>query len=690
MRILAFLLLASVASAGTNIPLGDLNATSDRFPQWYPADVAEQNYFDAKDWPEYDASCENAPCPSGRQGYKDAPGNPMGGCAAVDPADNGGQDWSQLNCIIGAAPSQSVIFLPNGVYDAGNVNGNVFKISRGNVVLRGESNSLTIMQGASYNTNGDVNVGWVNGCGWSKYTDNETCGATVLSVSSSNHRPDPDINWTAGFEQEDTVVTLADASSFNVNDWIELGVRSAHEHCQSILQYPPYLDNQGQPNPNKNSEISLTHIAQVASKNGNQITLDRGLRMTYPDGSCRSNGYALKMSTIENIGIENVNMTTDSSITQSDIDNGAFLAIGPGVMHSWMVGNHLNRSESNVVNCRFNSRNWFQGNKLSNYGRIGEPFNTSAISPNGGCVDNVWENNAFSDAQVGFYLVQGPEGNVIAYNYYRAGSPPWGSGERFAMNHGFYSRETLIEGNDTNLHTVVTDRWWGENGPRHTAYRNRHVKKPGAVTEWEWQIGTNQDRSGDWDSGSYVNIIGNIAKYFYTTGPPGGGNDPSRFPSDVLQNGWDIDGGRDNDGKLPFMHLEKNVFIDEVYGWTMISPNSQTNCGTGQGLCPAGTPTANGGVFGTNVAGSSAPAGWSNDTIPHSLYRDANPPSWWCQEACDWADVHNGIGAWGDDFDGTLCKLPAELLYSGGTCTPMTAAPPSSLGGVVLKGVVRH
>ena len=67
---------------------------------------------------------------------------------------------------------------------------------------------------------------------------------------------------------------------------------------------------------------------------------------------------------------------------------------------------------------------------------------------------------------------------------------------------------------------------------------------------------------------------------------------------------------------------------------------------------------------------------WASLAIPDSLYR-SSVPSWWCEEACDWAG-ETGIGAFGDDFDNSanLCKLPAQIRSEGGTCTPLGGQQP--------------
>ena len=66
-----------------------------------------------------------------------------------------------------------------------------------------------------------------------------------------------------------------------------------------------------------------------------------------------------------------------------------------------------------------------------------------------------------------------------------------------------------------------------------------------------------------------------------------------------------------------------------------------------------------------------SPSAWDAFQGPDSLYLGSKP-SWWCNEACPF-DLVGGIGAFGDDMtpgqEANLCKLPAQILHEGGTCT---------------------
>jgi hypothetical protein len=272
---------------------------------------------------------------------------------------------------------------------------------------------------------------------------------------------------------------------------------------------------------------------------------------------------------------------------------------------------------------------------------------------------------------------------------------------------------------------MAADHWWGLNGPGIFMHRNRVVG-----TGSQSNIGVNRDKAGQWGIASDLIFIGNTSYYFYgdpptSSGFPGSLNqthdiDGPRNSCDAGgQCTWNSDcvgaGGQElcdhycvndptiscnvtNDcisvggacsrynGEVSDMHVEKNLWRntttcdgDHECGWQLASAVPTTSGRTQDWYLPAGSGTHCGTVSGpndcafdnggSNEGATSPPAGWATDSVPHSFYRSSEP-FWWCQEACAWDDVHNGIGAWGDDFGGTLCKLPAQIMAEAGTCTP--------------------
>ena len=362
------------------------------------------------------------------------------------------------------------------------------------------------------------------------------------------------------------------------------------------------------------------------------------------------------------IGIENLHLTTDpATLPQNKIGNGRSAFSMGGIVDSWAVGNHVERFEDEIVRLQYSARIWIQGNILQDFCYDSSSgYNTEGLLLARAAVDNVIENNYGTDYCLFSKMNGGPEGNVYAYNYLPHGNPIW-STERVFMNHGMYTREMLFEGNDMDHRLLMADHWWGPNGPRNTAYRNR-VRGTGRNSS----IITNRDKSGPWLTADQLNIIGNIAAYYFQS--PGSS---SGFP-DSLHSASDIDNFTTN------MWIEKNVFRDDSTCEDDPTPN---RCGfhiddaEASSQCGSAPCSAAGGDPGDNAGGDANPPAWDGDDVPHSLYRGQAAPSWWCQEACAWNDVHQGIGAWGDDFGGTLCKLPAQIMAEGGTCTAIGGGP---------------
>lgn len=663
MRALALLLIAT--SAAQAVSLGDLDIDPTRIPKWNPATEAEASYEAAKSWPVYDAT--------------DPADMTLLGCGVADPADDQGKDWQAIDCALDNAPDSSVLYLPAGTYDMGEDNYQAISISRSNVVLRCESAASTHLQITGLRGDGTAPTARA-GCG--PLDQDAQCGAMVVSVGTNFEGAT--VDWTGGYTEDATTITVSNSGDFDVYGWILLSIPNADPDCEKLMPVPV--------KDAKNNARGLNHIAKIKGIFGNQITLDVGLRMDYTiDAGCTDSATARPYTPISGIGVENCHMVTLPTVDQDSLKNDAFAHFGAGTVESWFVGNTLERGEAGMFYFTQAARNWFQGNTIKNYGRIDKYYNTRGVSPKTGAVDNVIENNVWKDFVVGVYLFQGPEGNVIAYNYMRFGSPPgpWNP-ERALFNHGLYTRANLFEGNDTDGKIVSGDAIWGSQGPRNTSFRNRAV---GADSNPNAAIVINRDGAeGTFILGDRVNWIGNHAAFYYATSETVVG-----FPDSLMA--WhDFDGEGNADSPIVTnMHVEKNMFRNtdtctndptpNRCGFHQDTPRPDTSCGTaeGPGDCSGGT--------GDNAGGDAAPASWASDVIPHSLYRPGTAPSWWCQEACEWDDVHNGIGAWGDDFGDDLCELPAQIMAEGNPCTPVPE-PAHWLGTlaclITLAFIARH
>lgn len=617
---------ATGGSPPTKPGLGDLTVDPSRIPEFHPFD--ETVYHEAKNWPEIDATCTSAPCASGR-----APMPASWGCSPANPAANGQQDATKIDCAVDHADPKTVVWLPKGTYEMGafGASPKALTMSKSNIVLRCEDPKQTtfmIFDRKQRHQCKDENGVW----------NANLCAAMAISIASYDMFG-TEVPWVSGFASGNTQVGVPDANVFAVGDWVMLQMDDARETCALIDSSP----SQANGTPIQYQNV-FNHYGKVVSVSGNTLTIDRGLRMDYTPTNCGAKTVR-KITPIENVGVEGCGFATSTTTPRDTFGKSTAITVASAT-NSWLVGNQFTRFDQDVVRFRVSMRNWFQGNRVDDV--QGTQFNTEGIHIAVGAGDNVLENNVFMTMTVASKQEAGCEGNISAYNYVRAaGAVPR---ERSFFSHGRYVRESLWEGNDIDTELLTSDHWWGRNGPRITIFKNRAVGSTARAT-----ITTNKDKSGAWPVATDLNWIGNTASFFMRTAYCWNG-----FPG-CLQPAHDMD------AQVVNMHVEKNLYRDPL-GFQMDTPEPTTNCGAGVGACPSSNPGPTPSL-GTNAQGTSAPASWSNDQIPHSLYRTTKPPTWWCQEACVWDDVHQGIGAWGDDHTDTLCKLPAQIMAEGGTCT---------------------
>ena len=640
---IASALVASASTAATSIALGSLKIPAQQVANFYPFD--ETVYHQAQSWPEYDVSCTKAPCASGKQPIPAA-----WGCSTPDPAANGFADAGAIDCAVDNAPARSVVWVPNGTYEMGayGAPANAITISRSDVVLRCQDPNRTrfrMFDKRVAHQCKDDSGSW----------NANMCGAMAVSIAAPDMFRNQ-VGWTNGYQAGNTQIGVSSSAGFSTGDWVMLQMDDGRETCELIDSIP----TQAASDPLQRKNV-FNHYAKIVAISGNTLTIDRPLRMDYNVSTCGAKKVTLIVP-IENVGVESCGFETSTSTVRTDFGKAAGLTVAAAA-NSWIVGNHFQRFDQDAVRFRMSMRNWFQGNRIDDV--QGTQFNTEGLHVSSGAADNVIENNAFIQMTVVSKQEAGAEGNISAYNYTRtAGASPR---EKSFFNHGRFVRESLWEGNDVDSEMMTADHWWGRNGARITVYRNRVIgpsSKFAAIT-------TNRDKDGTWPIASDLVWIGNTAPFYMRTAACVNG-----FPGCLGPL-------HDFDDQVDGMHVEKNLYRDP-HGFQIDSPLSTTNCGSGKGSCPSSNPGPSPSL-GTNAEGDRAPATWSGDTIPPSLYRSTTPPTWWCQESCSWADVHAGIGAWGDDFNASsLCKLPAQILFEGGTCTPV---PGSGYSGPPAGGV---
>ena len=552
------------------------------------------------------------------------------GCNA-DVADNSKDDNDDIQAAVNKAQADGgghVIYLPNGHYrmNLSNATDRVM-ITKGNIVIRCESaagTTLEIVDPANDGPERCIVPGSFRPVGF------------CFSGGGSSDTQ----NWTDDYSKGETVLTIANTSAYSSGDWVAVEQNDTQAACGPLISHD---------NSKYNKFMQYAQLVCVdgeacdgttsPSLSSGQIEIDSGLVYDYSSDIC--GGEKIKRwDFMENVGVENCTFQWESKqkAEQGCTDlAGSFLSncdynTSPHVgfrhtVNGWVTGNVFGRSVNAGLLIAGGGRMLVKGNTFKDVNSI--HFNSAPINCNDGCGQNVFENNIFDGTYVGVNFGRGANGNVFAYNYgMQAG------GDRLQMMHGKMARANLMEGNDTDLEMSV-DSTWGSNGPFNTWYRNR-VRSNG---KWKGINSYNSDKFG-----VAPQLIGNWV-----------GNHANAFQK--------LLGGADFDSRNTESWIERNVIRSDKFD---LKPHSTTSCGTGAGdSCP-----------GTNVVESNQSIDLAN--VPDSFYR-SSAPSWWCQEACSW-EGETGIGAFGDDFNQPLCKLPAQIRAEGGVCTPLNSpallAPP--------------
>ena len=279
----------------------------------------------------------------------------------------------------------------------------------------------------------------------------------------------------------------------------------------------------------------------------------------WPTASCSTrrtttcgSKYAQKVSPLSNAGIRNCRFAL-AGTNGSDVHPQAAIAmdgfnkdpaVGIGALsEAWLIGNRFEQYDEDIVLVRLAWRNLIASNIVAN--SYGPEFNTDGFRTHYGTAQNEFVGNAFDSNRVASKQEAGGKLDIWAYNYCR-GHTVSGPQQNCFFSHGRYNGPFLWEGNDSTTNSLLADHWWGRNGARITAYRNRNSKHDGGrfagiVTNRDkcdtgtpnvsWADptvdpcvvdGTN-DGGGDrlqWPIGDQINAIGNVADFLASSAIP--------------------------------------------------------------------------------------------------------------------------------------------------------------------------
>lgn len=628
---------------------GDLEYT--RQTEWYDIcgpdeDGCHFELADTSGWQIYDANCFDSEACTAEAGIK-VPvgvgewGEPCAGftgASGFDLSDNGSHDdGARLECLIseqsgdqtaGGAPAQSILYLRAGTYNFTATATN-FWIDRSELVVRGSTSGGGVIFKSHFSGPAGAFGGGGPMCKDAPHF--LVCGTNGMYGGESNPKNMcgsctwNETDWTAEYTPGTKTITLDDAS--------QLGPPVAGEWLILVGDVPTNL-TQG-------DETEIGEIKKVASVSGNNITFDTGIRH---DWDLSANRVAWKiLDVIHSVGIENIRFEeTDLTVANRYYSTLSFHT----VVESWMTGCAFGDAYSH--NFRIESGGGSGGRSpaarilVKNNVFDGELHSDESASANRAQMlhrksfENVIENNYFMNDARPYTIEDWASGNIIAYNFIDAGGPDTdGKCKAGIFLHGDYPAENLFEGNQINREGITPDAetcniafegTWASHGPRNMIFRNRI------------EAGT----------GGILDSAQRVFKF-------GGGRDP------VAPDGALI-------GNIQHECSSDSTEYDD--SWTADLPWLERNVTRGDcrltAVCEADSTCDVNNVEG--VESDPNNADWNNMSVPHSFYRNNEPP-WWCTESCDWDDIHTGIGAWGDDFDGTLCEIPAKRAYDGDACS---------------------
>jgi hypothetical protein len=315
---------------------------------------------------------------------------------------------------------------------------------------------------------------------------NSGCIAVVKYSAASSFT-----SVTSGATKGSTQITVSNSALFNVGQYLEIQ--------QSIND--PAVFSCGFLGCDSNNVTG--QITKILAKNGNTLTLERGLHYNYNPAM---QPIARNLDLLKNVGIEDLTIYRPQNGESAGTNVQFKYAANCWMKNVWsqyMYRDHLIMWHSYQCEIRDNVFNdaWARGEGGQGYGtEIG--LKTS---------DTLVMNNIYWKLRHGAITAYGTSGNVFAYNYFKdfaAGSSGSTINEGWLVPdsnvHGNYPNMNLYEGNVMN--TFAGDNVWGSNGPT-TVFRNRILREsyfvtiPNAINMFPFiHIGTNN---------KYFNIVGN-------------------------------------------------------------------------------------------------------------------------------------------------------------------------------------
>ncbi len=276
--------------------------------------------------------------------------------------------------------------------------------------------------------------------------------SNCINISKSQSEVlDPFTKIISGYQRSSSLLTVADASGFNENDYAE------------IRQNNGSWDTQ----PASYAEQCVGQMVKIKSVSGNTLEIEPVLRI---DFDTLLNVEIRKIRPVANAGVECLKMIRGDSSASPSVYNIHFdFAVNcrvNGVESAKSMGAHVLIQYSKnitVAGSYFHHSFGYDGSGTRGYG----------VCLRQHASDCLIENNIFQFLRHAMMTKEGANGNVFAYNYSREPnrSEPIPDFSGDISIHGHYSFANLFEGNI--VQNIIIDHFWGQSGPYNTFFRNR-------------------------------------------------------------------------------------------------------------------------------------------------------------------------------------------------------------------------
>src|SRR5436190_2139654 len=557
------------------------------------------------------------------------------GTAGQLPTFPQGVTAAQINSAISGCAANQVVKLNAGTY---NLSSGI-TVSRDNVTLRGAGADATIL----------------------KFSGGVSCnglGAVVCVIDTGNggwnqDAPGTTANWTAGYAQGTTVVTLSSVSGLTAGKLLALDQLDDTSddgtiyNCQVVGTCTSQGTDVGRGSgANKRSQMQLVKVVSVS---GNNVTITPGLYM--PNWRADRSPGAWWSSSQPRIGVGIEDASFDFSAVGTSRTYGFQFQQSYG---SWVKGIRSIKANNAHVNMYLSSHLTMRDSYF--YNSQNACSQSYGFEPwMGG--DHLWENNLFAHVSTP-YVNSGGQGIVASYtfgidDYYNCGDSGWFQSALYHHESG--SNFDLWEGN--NVPGLTADNIHGPSFFA-TAFRNRIDGKDPANTN----NNTQQTITDHHDSfNRYCNIVGNVLGtsgyhtayevYTNTTGSQSGG---ANCDKTIYRLGWNGNCSNNEGRGDPTLR-------DTIMRWgNYDTVNSEAR------FVSAEVPT--GVTYGNTVP--------STQTLPASLYLLGRPDFFttaWGTVA--WPPIGPEVtGGTVANVGGRVHKIPAQLCYEHMTDDPAFAA----------------